>query len=156
MNLQTLKTATAQEVFDHVTRHLLTQGVRAQDHMDGRCMYRVLPNGFVIRSNQSNKPVLMCAAGSLIGDEEINEIANKYTQWTKVLHNDNSSSWNTADWYTLKQAGCVPDVHGQLIRDLQFVHDQTEPSQWMLELNAVALAHNLNNEVVRKMEKAPA
>lgn len=57
ITLKTLKDATEQEVFDQVANHLLTQGVKCQDH-SYRCMYR--HNG------------LKCAAGCLIGDDEYN------------------------------------------------------------------------------------
>lgn len=52
----TLNKATAQEVFDQVVNHLLTQGTKSINE-EMRCMYRGL-NG------------TKCAAGCLISDEE--------------------------------------------------------------------------------------
>jgi hypothetical protein len=58
ITLATLPQATAQEVFDQVALHLLTQGRKSRS-ADG-CFYRG-PNG------------LMCAAGCLIADDEYNK-----------------------------------------------------------------------------------
>lgn len=55
ITLKTLPKATAQEVFDQVAEHLLTQGKKSLDFK--RCAYRS-PNG------------LKCAAGCLISDDE--------------------------------------------------------------------------------------
>lgn len=55
ITLATLPNATAQEVFDQVARHLLTQKERSV--ADEKCLYRA-PGG------------LKCAAGCLIGDDE--------------------------------------------------------------------------------------
>jgi len=56
ITLKTLSTATAQEVFDQVAKHLLTQKERCVDE-SGRCSYR-------------NNKGLKCAAGCLINDDE--------------------------------------------------------------------------------------
>jgi len=55
ITLKTLPQATAQEVFDQVSRHLLKQGAKSKDAR-GECMYK-----------QGKKK---CAAGCLIGDDE--------------------------------------------------------------------------------------
>src|SRR4051794_27079955 len=55
ITLKTLPKASAQEVFDHVVNHLLTQGERSQE--EGKCVY-LNPHG------------LRCAAGCLIAPEE--------------------------------------------------------------------------------------
>jgi hypothetical protein len=55
ITLETLKTATEQEVFDQVARHLLIQN--KQCLIGSECAYRS-PDG------------LKCAAGCLIGDDE--------------------------------------------------------------------------------------
>ena len=56
ITLKTLKDATAQEVFDQVAAHLLTQGQKSEGR-DENCLYRG-PDG------------LKCAAGCLIADDE--------------------------------------------------------------------------------------
>ena len=56
ITLATLPQSTAQQVFDQVATHLLTQGRPSLDGT-GRCAYRGI-NG------------LQCAAGCLIGDDE--------------------------------------------------------------------------------------
>lgn len=58
LSLKTLPQATAQEVFDHVAKHLLTQKRRAINR-DFSCRYR-------LRN-------LRCAAGCLIADDEYKE-----------------------------------------------------------------------------------
>lgn len=58
ITLKTLPDATAQEVFDQVVTHLLTQG--RPSAQGGHCLYRS-ENG------------LKCAAGCLIGDGEYDE-----------------------------------------------------------------------------------
>ena len=55
ITLKTLPQATEQEVFDHVSKHLLKQGERSRDESGG-CLYR--------------HEDLKCAAGCLIGDDE--------------------------------------------------------------------------------------
>ena len=54
ITLKTLPSATAQEVFDQVRDHLLSQGEKSEEDI---CLYRG-PRG------------LKCAAGCLIGDDE--------------------------------------------------------------------------------------
>ena len=58
ITLATLPKATAQQVFDHISRHLLHQNERSNEH--GKCLYY-----------SSNS--LKCAAGCLISDEEYGE-----------------------------------------------------------------------------------
>lgn len=59
ISLATLPTSTAQQVFDHVARHLLTQKTRSTKN--GGCAYR------------GGKGDLSCAAGCLIADKEYSE-----------------------------------------------------------------------------------
>ena len=62
ITLKTLPQATAQEVFDQVTQHLLKQGKAARSGT-GACRYRVETRG----------EILKCAAGCLIADDEYAE-----------------------------------------------------------------------------------
>lgn len=121
ITLATLKDATAQQVFDQVSAHLLKQGQRSLNE-DGRCRYRGV-NG------------LMCAAGCLIADSEYspdmdaNQIGGM--PWSQLIDGD----------YTT-------DDHSRLIGQLQDIHDHTLPMFWVLDLAKLAIEHNLNTGVV--------
>ncbi|MBS7458845.1 hypothetical protein [Coralloluteibacterium stylophorae] len=58
ITLATLPAATAQEVFDQVARHLMTQGEPAMNADGSSCVYHAADG-------------LMCAAGCLIAPEEM-------------------------------------------------------------------------------------
>lgn len=60
ITLKTLPQATAQEVFDQVANHLLTQNKQSISNFAGGCAYR-------------GDEGLKCAAGCLIGDDEYSE-----------------------------------------------------------------------------------
>jgi hypothetical protein len=119
ITLATLPQASAQEVFDQVATHLLTQDRQSKN--GALCAYR---------SNDG----LMCAAGCLIGDSEY------------ATELDNSGNGNT--WGLLVGRGWVPSEHAALIRQLQSVHDCYIPVAWKAELLLVADAHNLSPAVV--------
>lgn len=72
ITLKTLPNATAQEVFDQVTTHLLQQNSRSIGEK-ATCMYR----------GDENK---VCAAGCLIADDEYIE-GFEYQRWQE-LYND--------------------------------------------------------------------
>jgi hypothetical protein len=72
ISLQTLHKATAQEVFDQVASHLLTQKSKSQDD-ELSCRYR---------GNDGTS----CAAGCLISDSEYNEIMEGQT-WQTLVYN---------------------------------------------------------------------
>ena len=59
ITLKTLPQATAQEVFDQITQHLLQQG-KAAKSVTGACRYRI----------ETAEGILKCAAGCLIADDE--------------------------------------------------------------------------------------
>ena len=70
ITLKTLPEATAQEVFDQISTHLLTQYESCLEGETGKCKYHY--NG------------LMCAAGCLISDEEyIPEMEGG--EWTDLI-----------------------------------------------------------------------
>lgn len=69
VTLATLEQATAQEVFDQVAKHLLTQGQRSQDAAGVNCLYR--------------SGDLKCAAGCLMTDEEYSGITE--TGWSSLV-----------------------------------------------------------------------
>lgn len=110
ITLKTLPKATAQEVFDQVTRHLLTQMKRAvsSELIGGNgCMYR-LGN-------------LKCAAGCLIGDDEYNEALMEHHDWSSLLSRK-----------------LVPRAHFDLILELQQIHDGYLPLTWRAQLKCLA------------------
>ena len=114
ITLKTLPQATAQEVFDHVTQHLLKQGKKAISAI-GACQYRV----------ETAEGVLKCAAGCLIADDEYNRMF-EYLAW-KSLVNDRK----------------VPSAHKDLITSLQKMHDTCLVSEWPERLRQLAADYDL-------------
>lgn len=117
ISLKSLPAATAQEVFDQVARHLLTQNQRAADNTGARgvCLYR---NG-----------ALKCAAGCLISDDEY------------------SAEIESESWSGLIKTNQVPDAHSVLINRLQATHDWAPINCWRDELLDIATAFNLSTDV---------
>lgn len=121
ITLKTLPQATAQEVFDQVAKHLLTQmkksvakwPVERTAGSKDYCMYR----GF-----DGTK----CAAGCLISDDE----------YKPEFENHN--------WLHLSGSNyLVPEEHCHLITKLQDIHDCYEPEDWRVKLNNLAEKSNL-------------
>jgi hypothetical protein len=111
ITIATLPNYTAQEVFDYIANHLLSQGEKCQeidDVGDGSvCKYRNF-------NNQS------CAAGCLFGPGEY------------------KSSFEGNNWVGLRDKGIVPLSHFRLITALQKVHDNRPAHEWHKELKLVA------------------
>jgi hypothetical protein len=102
-----------QEVFNYVSRHLLTQGRRAfGPNLAIGCVYR-------------NVEGLRCAAGCLIAPSEYKE------------------EFEGNVWSVLQANGVVPRVHGELITELQKVHDGISPDKWASALAGVAKTFGL-------------
>lgn len=120
ITLANLKDATAQQVFDQVKTHMLTQKAQSKTEND-QCAYR----------GAEGK---MCAAGCLISDAEYADLQ------IKGQGLDDGAGWN---WGWLSAEGHVPELHESLISDLQIVHDQTIPDNWEVELDKVAITHGL-------------
>jgi len=114
ITLKTLPTASAQQVFDQVARHLLTQRQKSVND-NNVCVYRGVNN-------------LSCAAGCLMADDE-------YSQDMEEI-----------GWFNLIKYYKVPDVHEQLISDLQLTHDCREPEEWAEDLMDVASKHQLDTQ----------
>lgn len=70
---------------------------------------------------------LMCAAGCLISDSEYN---------SEMDIGDSS-------WSGLISRGLVTDQHHDFISELQFLHDEYEPSSWPEELKELSVKYNL-------------
>jgi hypothetical protein len=106
---------TRQEIFDIVSRHLLSQGIKSID-MSGTCLYRG-PNG------------LKCAVGCLIPDD-------LYRQQLEMQGVDACDVL-----YVLEDVEiCERDDENMIrfLRDLQNLHDGTVPAFWREELNQLA------------------
>ncbi len=109
ITLATLPQATAQEVFDQVATHLLTQGKKS----------------FLLRGVRKNCAFrgtygLKCAAGCLMSDEEY------------------SLDMEGLAWRTLVTEKKVPSEHCELIVRLQYLHDGVTPENWKRELEVLA------------------
>lgn len=119
ITLKTLPQATAQEVFDQVARHLLTQNERCETAPE---MYH---NACCYRYND-----LKCAAGCLIGDNEYH------------------LEMEDANWISLVELNFVPPHHEPLISDLQIVHDEAPIKNWPKRLARLAIKYKLSDEVL--------
>mgnify|MGYP003406154580 CR=1 FL=1 len=108
ITLKTLSQATAQEVFDQVARHLLTQGKKSISENNQYCMYRGF-NG------------TKCAAGCLIADDEYRSEFEIKT-WAELVMGGYVVSKN----------------HYVLIMKLQSVHDEYNIEDWKSILNRLA------------------
>ena len=114
ITLKTLPQATAQEVFDQITQHLLTQATPAQNK-DGSCRYKL----------EQPERVLRCAAGCLIADDEYRE------------------KFEGESWDSLVLRGLVPSPHKDLITSLQKMHDTCLVSEWPERLRQLAADYDL-------------
>lgn len=125
ITIATLPNHTAQEVFDYIANHLLSQGEKCQDFDDDSspvCVYR----------NSDNQS---CAAGCLFGPGEY-----------KSSHEGN-------DWLRLRDKGIVPGFHCGLITALQRIHDTRTADEWYKELNQLAKDLDLNRTNLNQYAK---
>ena len=122
ITLATLEQATAQEVFDQVVTHLLTQKKKSISKITNGCVYK-------------SEDGLKYAAGCLMGDDEYDPMMETNT-W-----------WNLFSGGFVKTS-----KHIELINKLQKVHDSAPirkgyeaPSQgyWRTSLKEVAEEFNL-------------
>ncbi len=119
ISLRTLNAATAQEVFDQVVNHLLTQNKRSTSFSNKIevCAYR----GTAGRK---------CAAGCLISDEEYDPLLEGKL-WTGVIEH-------------FKPKGLDVYSHTNLIGKLQGIHDcNGDETAWEHKLKALAKEENL-------------
>ena len=129
ITLKTLPQATAQEVFDQVAEHLLTQNKQAVVNKKAlvkntACRYRVLDG--------LGKTVLKCAGGCLIGNTEYNPEFEGYS-WPHLVAEYN-----------------LPETHNNLINSLQRVHDRFAPFDWPFALKEVAKVNELSAAIIDK------
>lgn len=116
ITLDTLPNYTAQQVFDYIANHLLSQGEKCEEldnDMNPACVYR-------------NSAGQSCAAGCLIGKREY------------------GLAFEGKDWGTHVNDGKVPDVHRGLISSMQKVHDTWKADNWYKGLLDVARIYNFD------------
>jgi hypothetical protein len=121
ITLKTLEQATAQEVFDQVAEHMLTQNEQSK-HGD-TCAYRG-DNG------------LKCAAGCLIGDDEYDEYNCARMEGLK---------W---DQLLFRVSEAISTKHNKLISRLQSIHDGFKCDLWSRELSEVTLCFGLSDKII--------
>lgn len=122
VTLATLPEATAQDVFNQVATHLLTQKKRStamHANGDSFCVYRT-DNG------------LMCAAGCLIANNEYKPMMDTCLMVPDVSNCD-------TNWKQLIKQAMVPFNHGKMIRELQVIHDEVDVSGWKRRLILFAI-----------------
>lgn len=116
--MKTLESASEQEVFDQVAKHMLTQNkksvdVKGRGYMIGDvCRYR-------------GEADLKCAAGCLMADEEYKE------------------SFEYKSWDDLVVKKIVSGIHKGLIMKLQYIHDNKDPSEWLSALEGLRAKYGL-------------
>lgn len=107
---------TAQEIYNRVRDHLLAQGHKSED--DEGCRYRA-PDGS------------KCAVGCLITDEAYSFALERNIVTAPVVR------------FALNQSGIDTTDTWLLLRDLQEVHDELDPSRWAQELQRIAFQWKL-------------
>lgn len=124
ISLANLPEATAQQVFDQVATHMLTQKVKSRDQHG--CKYKV--------------GELKCAAGCLIGDDE----------YTHAMDNlADGQNWNS-----LVEQGLVPPHPTEpLIYHLQLIHDSCLTQDWAKSLHEVAIVYDLDPSILATVQE---
>lgn len=107
-----------QEIYDKVRAHLLKQRVKAENN-----------NGCLYRGPNHTK----CAVGCLIADEDYSPDMEGPTLGT-INSNDPSAK---KVWIALRNQE-ISSRSYDLLRNLQSIHDGTEPEYWERDLNVVA------------------
>lgn len=114
----------AQQIFDKVATHLLTQKKRALSKGKLRtCLYRA-PDG------------RKCAAGCLISDRLYHENMEQ-TPIDMVI-----GTFRLPRFFLR---------HSGLISDLQHVHDGSQPNKWRQRLGALARRRGLNTDALTRV-----
>lgn len=120
VTLKTLPQATKQQIFDQVATHLLTQNKKSS---------KTARNGTLIclyRGPDGTK----CAAGCLISDEEYD------------------TEFEEKTWFNLVNYHGVPRNNMTIIKSLQDIHDNKDPSNWKEELKKLAESRQLDSSVL--------
>lgn len=122
---------TAQETFDTVARHLLTQRMRSGTF--GACLYR-------------GRDGRKCAAGCLLPDEEYHPSMEGYG----VLTNRNDpEAKRVREFFTERVEDLI------LLGTLQGLHDRDPPDEWADHLKSVACRFSLSPAVLSGFPNYP-
>jgi len=118
---------TLQKVFSTVRRHLLTQKCQAIDEINHRCVYRTARG-------------LKCAIGCLIPKElyrgDMEGSGFDYLPTLTALRFVGAMPKTPLETARIL---CVRSTsHGQLLLDLQKIHDDCAPIEWEIALKATA------------------
>lgn len=129
ITIHNLAAATAQEVFDHIAWHLLTQQAKSATGNSDSCFYRL--------------GELSCAAGCLIPDED-------YAGLSTEDHFDNGTHGIEGyRWSCLISHSLVPTEHQQLIENLQRCHDDLPVTFWPSKLEVIAVYSDLSTSILK-------
>ena len=129
-----MKYLTAQQIFDRVTKHLLTQKKKAHNKPDGVCLYWT-------------RDGLKCAIGALI----LEKYYSPHIEGATVL--SISSNPTGLDSIALKKALRLSGISlapKDLLSRLQRVHDNRPPQYWKGDLEEIAIEHNLEFDLPAK------
>lgn len=126
ITLRTLKDATAQQVFDQIADHMLTQFEQCAEGMG--CRYRL--------------EKLKCAGGCIISDEEYEEFGADKLE---------DNSWHNL-CKDLREKVDGVETHKDLIGSLQDIHDGYFPDSWLNKLHLLATRHNFDTSILDKHE----
>ena len=122
ITLANLKDSTAQEVFDYVSHHLLTQN--QQSITASKCAYR-------------GDDGLKCAVGCIIADDEYNPIFD--------------DSRESAITRLVKDGKIKVDKHLELLQKLQGVHDTCPTIMWKDQLKSLAKSQELTTDIINNL-----
>ena len=134
--MTTLNLPTTQALFDHVAKHLLTQGQRS---IAGKqCRYRAYTTAGTLADT------LSCAVGCLITDQNYTpELEDKGPGNPKVRVAVEAS------------IGRIPDAREvDMLHSLQACHDQHGPDGWPSKLADIARSHHLSLQVIEEHQNA--
>ncbi len=121
-----MKEFNRQEIFNTVAEHLLTQGRQAKKADNSSCVYR---------STNGDK----CAIGCLIPDDRYSPKLENNTALTlhTRIYTNGLSYLEQALGYSINAKDAI------FLRDLQRIHDQTVPANWIQKLKEFAVENNL-------------
>lgn len=126
ITLAILPQATAQEVFDWVVSNLIKQGVKSKLEGSAFCNYRAEVGGKVVK----------CAAGWCMSNEEYASLQSPPEGRT---------------WQELVRSGLAPKRHAELIGELQWVHDGTNPDRWPSRFTELAKDYGLSVDIMKQV-----
>ena len=126
--------ATAQDIFNYVADHLITQNRKSLIHTNPSLFGELKDEGV-----EWPEPILYCAAGCLLKDnEKVRSVVNDRCEFNS--------------WEQLNKKGYAPNNQIELIDDLVIVHDRFDPEQWRVQLRLVAKKHKLDFAIKMKLK----